>query len=50
MRCETTADPAAFLERVSDFVLRDPVVHNVLLTNIASRRDGAVTDPAPPSL
>jgi predicted GNAT family acetyltransferase len=47
MRCETTADPGAFLERASDFLLRDPVVHNVLVTNIAARRDGAVTDPAP---
>jgi predicted GNAT family acetyltransferase len=47
MRCETTSDPGAFLERVSDFLLRDPVVHNVLVTNIAARRDGAVTDPAP---
>jgi len=47
MRCETTADPGAFLERAEGFLLRDPVAHNVLLTNIRARRDGAVTDAAP---
>lgn len=47
MRCETTADPGAFLARVEDFLLREPVVHNIMLTNVRARRDGAVTDPAP---
>jgi predicted GNAT family acetyltransferase len=47
MRCETTADPGAFLESAEAFLLRDPVANNVLITNIRARRDGAVTDPAP---
>lgn len=47
MRCETTADPGAFLERVEAFLLQDPVAHNVLVTNVRARRDGAVTDPGP---
>ncbi len=47
LRCETTSDPAAFWVQVSDFLLRDPVVNNVLITNVISRRDGAITDPAP---
>jgi predicted GNAT family acetyltransferase len=47
MWCATTADPGSFLERTEGFLLRDPVAHNVLVTNIRARRDGAVTDPAP---
>jgi len=47
MRCEATADPSAFLDLTSGFLLSDPVANNVLITNIAARRDGAVTDPAP---
>jgi predicted GNAT family acetyltransferase len=47
MRCETTADPGAFLARVEDFLLRDPVAHNVLVTNVRARRDGSVADPTP---
>jgi predicted GNAT family acetyltransferase len=47
MRCETTSDPAAFLERTADFLLNDPVVNNIIVTNVTARRDGAVTDPAP---
>jgi predicted GNAT family acetyltransferase len=47
MRCETTADPGQFLERAEGFLLRDPVAHNILVTNIRARRDRAVTDPAP---
>jgi GNAT superfamily N-acetyltransferase len=47
MRCETTADPGAFLERAEGFLLRDPVAHNVLVTNIRARRDGVLADPAP---
>jgi hypothetical protein len=47
VRCETTTDPQAFWERTSDFLLRDPVVNNVLITNVSSRRAGGQTDPAP---
>lgn len=47
MRCETTSDPGAFLELTQDFLVRDPVVNNIMVTNVAARRDGAVTDPAP---
>ena len=47
MRCETTADPSAFWDLASRFLLADPVTNNVVITNVAARRDGAVTDPAP---
>jgi RimJ/RimL family protein N-acetyltransferase len=47
MRCETTADPATMWDLASGFLLADPVPNNVLVTNIAARRDGAVSDPAP---
>ena len=47
MRCEATADLQTFWERTADFLLSDPVVHNVLVTNIAARRTGATSDPAP---
>jgi predicted GNAT family acetyltransferase len=47
VRCETTADPADMWEAASDFLLADPVLNNVLVTNIGTRRDGLVTDPAP---
>ena len=47
MRCETTADPAAFWELAAGFLLGDPVVNSVLLTNVAARRAGTTTDPAP---
>ncbi len=46
-RCDATSDPAAFWAQVSEFLLRDPVVNNVLITNVISRRDGAIRDPAP---
>lgn len=47
MRCETTADPAAFWDAASDHLLADPVVNSVIITNVLGRRAGTVTDPAP---
>jgi GNAT superfamily N-acetyltransferase len=49
MRCWTTGDPGAFWDDVAGLLLGDPVVNGVLLTNVASRRDGTVVDVAPPS-
>ena len=47
MRCETTSDPAAFWAMVSDFLLENPLINSVVVTNVISRRDGAITDDAP---
>lgn len=47
VRCETTSDPSAFWDLASGFLLADPVWNSVLVTNVAARRDGALTDPAP---
>jgi predicted GNAT family acetyltransferase len=47
MRCETTADAGAFWERVSGFLLADPLVNSVLVTNVLARAAGTITDPAP---
>jgi predicted GNAT family acetyltransferase len=47
MRCETTADASEFWDRASGFLLADPVMNNIIVTNVAARRDRAVTDPAP---
>lgn len=47
VRCQTTPDPATFWEHAERFLLRDPVVNNVLITNVLARRAGAMSDPAP---
>jgi GNAT superfamily N-acetyltransferase len=47
MRCETTDDARTFWERVGDFLLSDPVVNNVMVTNVLARADGAPAGPAP---
>ncbi len=47
MRCETTADAAAFWDLASGFLLRDPVVNSVMLTGATARRDGVTVGPAP---
>ncbi|HZC26763.1 MAG TPA: GNAT family N-acetyltransferase [Actinopolymorphaceae bacterium] len=47
MRCETTADPAAFWDAASDYLVADPVVNSVIVTNVLGRRAGVVSDPAP---
>jgi predicted GNAT family acetyltransferase len=47
MRCETTDDAGAFWERVADFLLADPVVNNVIVTNVRARASGPPAGPAP---
>ena len=47
MQCETTADPGAFLAAAGDFLHADPILTSVIITNVRSRRDGKVRDPAP---
>lgn len=47
MRCETTADPDEFWSTAAEFLISDPVVHNVLTTTVLGRRSGAISGPAP---
>jgi predicted GNAT family acetyltransferase len=49
MRCEITSDPDAFWTVAAEFLLADPIVNNVTITNVLSRRSGALVDPAPPT-
>jgi GNAT superfamily N-acetyltransferase len=49
MRCEITSDPGEFWATTADFLLTDPVLNNVVLANVDTRRSGAITDPAPAS-
>jgi hypothetical protein len=37
MRGETTVDPQAFWDRTADFLLRDPILNNVLVTAVSGR-------------
>lgn len=47
MRCETTSDPNAFWELAGEFLLSDPVRHNMITTNVWSRRGGARAEEEP---
>ena len=47
MRCQTTADSATFWEHAERFLLRDPVINNVLITNVLARRASLMSDTAP---
>ncbi|MET9019839.1 GNAT family N-acetyltransferase [Actinopolymorpha sp. NPDC004070] len=47
MHGELTDDPAAFLTSAADYFAADPVVNNVLVTNVTGRATGVITDPAP---
>ncbi|MGW0227846.1 GNAT family N-acetyltransferase [Actinopolymorpha singaporensis] len=44
---ELTDDPANFLTSAADYFAADPVVNNVLVTNVTGRAAGVITDPAP---
>lgn len=47
MHGELTDDPATFLTSAADYFAADPVVNNVLVTNVTGRAAGVITDPAP---
>ncbi|HEX6444553.1 MAG TPA: GNAT family N-acetyltransferase [Streptosporangiales bacterium] len=49
MRCELTHDARAFWPDVRAFLAADPVVHNVLATNIEARSRGALADEGTPT-
>lgn len=49
MRCETTDDAGLFWQWAERFLVQDPVVNGVLLTNVSQRRGGTVVDPSPPT-
>ncbi|MGH3098230.1 MAG: GNAT family N-acetyltransferase [Streptosporangiales bacterium] len=49
MRCDVTDDPGLFWEWAEAFLVRDPVVNGVLLTNVVQRVDGTVVDSTPPT-
>lgn len=49
MRCELSHDAAAFWPGVRAFLAGDPVVHNVLATNIEARSRGGVDDTGTPT-
>src|SRR5262249_6666813 len=49
LRCEITSDPAVFWDRVSAFLLAEPVLNTILITNVDSRRRGLRVDPARPT-
>lgn len=49
MRCDVTEDPGRFWAWAEPFLVRDPVVNGVLLTNVLQRVAGTVVDPAPPT-
>lgn len=49
MRCDLSHDAAAFWPDVRAFLVADPVVHNVLATNIEARSHGGVIDAGTPT-
>lgn len=50
MRCDLSHDAAAFWPDVHAFLAADPVVHNVLATNIEARSRGGALDEGTPGV
>lgn len=49
MRADITSDPGRFWADAHEWLEQDPVFNSVILTNLMSRRDGAIADAVPPT-